>query len=423
MNNNLKKISIIIITLFLFSCSSFNQKKEQHILSCKNCIKSQTEDLYLVYENHSFLKFYEGEINKDGLYDGKGTYYYSDGSFLTGLSSRGLIYSGDYFFLENGHLHTISFNNELIDPYSLENYEFKNKTIYKKTYTDFSYNGGLKNLKPNGKGILYYNNLIFEGDFYNSLFFGTIENNFQNKKFRSEKTNNSVVFEYIDGNKKTTFQGVIDGSFLNGHETIYINDKEIISYNGLWELNFDPFSYEKFKFEDFKKNGYFKIEKPNNPEVSTGNFSFDKKNGYFEKFINSKLVSFDYYKDNEILYNIPFSIETDIELINPNECPFNFPSTINIWQPTEIISCVDYIYNINFIDKENKDFLLNMTYNFKTNTLLTLIVYHKDYKYIFSDFKVDNELGTPLYYLEGNASIYQFVDYKYTLINNSYIKL
>lgn len=425
-NNYLKKTSILILSLFLFACSFHQTKdKQEKEYNCDNCIKSKDSNQFLFYENHDFLKFYEGEINEDGLYDGKGSFFFSDGSYLHGFSSRGLIYAGDYFLHKNGFLYTLSFENELIDPYFLKEYQFKNKVIYKKGYSDFSYNGNFKNLTPYGSGVLYYNDLIFDGDFNNESFFGTIENNFQNKKFKSENNNNSVLFEFIDDkkNKKNIIQGFVNKKKLKGHETIYISNKEIISYEGEWELNFNPFYFEDFNFQKFKKNGLFKIENPDTNITSIGNFTDDKKNGYFEKFINSKLASFDYYKDNELLYSIPFFLEKNISLINPKKCQFNFPSTINIWQPIEFLSCDNNIYNINFIDKENKDFLLNMTYDFNKNKLIELTVYHNDYKYIFSDFKINAELGIPQYYLEGDATIYQFINHKYKLINKSYINL
>lgn len=404
---------VVFLSILLSGCSINSD------LICKKCININ-ENNYLLYENQENLKFYEGNIDKNGLYNGKGKFYYRDNSIIEGESKNGFLITGTYTFFIDNEKFSLFFNNEKIDPVSIYQHSFKNEVILKKINGFFSYEGNMKNLIPFGYGTLYKDNLIFKGFFnINNRFTGNIENNEQTKVFKYEASDNSSMFVFNDfkNNQKTIYQGfIVNNEKFNGVSSIYFKDKELISYEGVWDLKSNPFNYKNYIFLDLQKNGVFKVTKnKTDNEYSKGNFIDNKKNGFFETYKKSGLIGFEYYKDDSFLYYIPFYMDIENQLINKENCQFNFPQTINLWYPISFNSCKNNVYNIDFIDKENKKFLFNMTYDFISKEIKELIVFNEDHKYIFKNLKEDNELEIKKYLLKGNAEIYQFVDggYKY----------
>lgn len=409
-----KFIVPLITTALLGGCSfaKFNNEGECIYTKCDS-----SDNGFMIYEKEDAIKIYNGSFNSDGLYSGKGEFYYKDDSKLVAELNMGYAINGIYYVLKNGVQYTILFKDEKINPNKIKSYNFKNEVQYESQAGNFSYVGEMSNLTLQGKGRLYKNNLVFNGNFENEFFKGQISNNEQTKKFEIENTDNSVRYVYKNGLESDILQGHFSKNKFKGVQTKYIKDEEILSYEGFWELEKSPFEYKNFNFEKFVKNGLYKTITPSG-KIIKGDFVNDKKEGYFDVYENNRLIGFDYYKNNKKLYYVPLYLEIQSQL-QRNDCKYAFPETLNLWTPYKFKNCKDDLYTIEFIDKENKNLLMEMVYNNKKNIIKELIIYDKDKKYKFIKINTRKILESKEYTLEGKAEIYQWIDYDYTLISIS----
>lgn len=412
-----KRVILLITFLLMGGCSFFALKTKGDCISSK-CDSSDIGKM--VYSDDSSILIYKGSFNENGSYNGKGSFYYNDNNKLDATSKDGLVTSGIYYYTKNGIQYTIRFNEESLNPETISQYKFNNKVQYEKVSGNFAYTGAMNNLTMQGDGILFKDDLFFEGNFQNKNFKGVISNNDQSKKFEIEDTDNSVKYEYKNGTEKNVLQGHFYGLSFKGSQTRYDNEKEIINYKGEWNLKYSPFEYDSFKFEDFEKNGLYISQIQD--KIFKGDFKDDKKNGHFEIYKSKRLMGFDYYKENKKLYYVPLYLEMQSQL-KKNGCKYAFPDTLNLWTPYQYKSCKGDMYTIEFIDKENKNLLMEMVYNKKKNIIKNLIIYDEDKRYNFIKINTKKILNAKEYTLQGMAKIYQWIDGEYILTNTSEINV
>jgi hypothetical protein len=414
------KNTLVFAFIFLLSgCSLVSTSSYGQCIYLK--CNEPTDKSIMIYNDDQIIRSYVGGFNESGFYKGEGVFYFKDDSKLMATLENGLASKGVYYYIQDGYQYTILFNDESLDPHVIRDHVFKNSVQLERVAGDFSYKGGFERMTLKGSGVLFQNDLVFDGVFNDLTFKGKISNNIQTQTFDIEPTDNSVLYSYTKGVEKHVLQGHFLGSVFKGVQSVYVAEKEVISYHGKWILDHSPFNYKTFSFESFDKSGLYEI-KSNDGSINKGNFEDNKREGYFEYYKNNKLLGFDYYKGNKKLYYMPLYLELKSQ-VDKSKCNVEFPETLNVWIPYKFKSCVGDIYTVQFIDKENKSLLFEMVYNKKKNIVTKLKVYDKDKMYNFININTNKDLAIKEYTLKGKAKIYQWIDDRYQLLSTSIIDI
>ena len=237
--------------------------------------------------NDSFSSVYEGEVNEEGVPNGKGESYYTDDTGQKRYIYKGEYKSGKYHGKGTLYLHNLSNEptisgvfvdgNPVMFPFENEFYlidgkiEFmgesskiktgKNMVVYYPRGNVY-YKGQWKNKNMNGKGTTYYNyheKIPFQkGKFKNGILLGTGKVYYENGKLHYNGKFKEEGFlhgyglsgkatEYYE-NGKIKYKGQFKGGNYQGKGKYYYENRKL-AYEGEWKAG-NPNGKGKHYFEN-----------------------------------------------------------------------------------------------------------------------------------------------------------------------------